>query len=140
MGFISKLFSPIIWLFNGIGNLVVRTMGIPAAGAQARLFSAEELEYLVDESAEVGLMEPGEQLFIENIFDLRARTVGQIMTPRNHIVGIPVSATEEEIYSFVCEERHSRYPVYEGDLDGIVGMLHVKSLALVSRPTASVSP
>ena len=129
MGFISKLFGPIIWLFNGIGNLVVRAMGIPAASAQARLFSAEELEYLVDESAEVGLVEPGEQLFIENIFDLRARTVGRIMTPRNHIVGIPISATEDEILSFVCEERHSRYPVYDNDLDKIVGMLHVKTLA-----------
>lgn len=129
MRFIGKLFSPIIWLFNGIGNLVVRAMGIPAAGAQARLFSAEELQYLVDESAGVGLMKPGEQLFIENIFDLRARTVGLIMTPRNHIVGLPITATEEEVLAFVCEERHSRYPVYENDLDEIVGMLHVKTLA-----------
>lgn len=129
MAFISKLFSPIILLFNGIGNMVVRAMGIPAAGAQARLFSPEELEYLVDESAEGGLMEPGEQLFIENIFDLRERTVGRIMTPRNHIIGLPITATEEDVLAFVCEERHSRYPIYENDLDDIVGMLHVKTLA-----------
>ena len=129
MRFISKLFAPVILFLNGIGNLVVRAMGIPAAGAQARLFSPAELEYLVDESAEVGLMEPGEQLFIENIFDLRARTVGRIMSPRNHIVGLPITATEEETLAFVCEERHSRYPVYENDLDEIVGMLHVKTLS-----------
>ena len=129
MRFIGKLFSPIIWLFNGIGNMVVHAMGIRAAGAEARLFSAEELEYLVDESAEVGLVKPGEQLFIENIFDLRERTVGRIMTPRNHIVGLPLTATEEETLAFVCEERHSRYPIYENDLDQIAGMLHVKTLA-----------
>ncbi|MEZ4768730.1 MAG: hemolysin family protein [Caldilineales bacterium] len=129
MRFITRLFSPVIALLNGIGNLVVRAMGIPAVGAQARLFSPEELEYLVDESAEVGLVEPGEQLFIENIFDLRARTVGRVMTPRNHIVGLPITATEQETLAFTCEERHSRYPVFDSDLDEIIGMLHVKTLA-----------
>ena len=91
MRVMRKIFAPVVLVLNGIGNGVVRLMGIPPVNAQARLFSADELEYLMDESAEVGLMEPAEQLFIENIFDLRQRTVGQVMTRRKQIVGLPVT-------------------------------------------------
>ena len=124
-----KIFWPVVFVLNGIGNVIVRLMGIPPAGAQARLFSPQELEFIVEESAEGGLVEPGEQLFIENIFDLRERTVGEVMTPRNTIVGIPVTAGEEDVLQLICEERHSRYPVYDDDLDEIVGVLHAKTLA-----------
>ena len=103
----ERLFSPVVVVLNGIGNAIVRLMGVPPADSHERLFSAAELEIIVEESAERGLIEPVEQLFIENIFDLRERTVGQIMTPRNHIVGIPVTAPEEEVLSLVCEGCHS---------------------------------
>ena len=123
------VFAPVVWILNGIGNVIVRLLGVPPAGAQARLFSPQELEFIVEESAEGGLVEPGEQLFIENIFDLRERTVGQVMTPRNKIVGISLTTDEHEVLRFVCVERHSRYPVFDKDLDEIVGVLHVKTLA-----------
>lgn len=129
MRIMRKIFSPIVLVLNGIGNGVVRLMGIPPVNAQARLFSADELEYLMEESAEVGLMEPAEQLFIENIFDLRQRTVGQVMTRRKQVVGLPINANEEETLRFVCQGRHSRFPVYDKGLDNIVGVLHVKTLA-----------
>jgi CBS domain containing-hemolysin-like protein len=116
-------------VLNGIGNGVVRLMGIPPVNAQAHLFSADELEYLMDESAEVGLMEPAEQLFIENIFDLRQRSVGQVMTRRKQVVGLPITANEQETLRFICQQRHSRYPVYDQGTDDIVGVLHVKTLA-----------
>jgi CBS domain containing-hemolysin-like protein len=129
MRVMRKVFSPVVLVLNGIGNGIVRLMGVPPVNAQARLFSADELEYLMEESAEVGLMEPAEQLFIENIFDLRQRTVGQVMTRRKQVVGLPITAGEQETLRFVCQERHSRYPVYNKGLDDIVGVLHVKTLA-----------
>jgi CBS domain containing-hemolysin-like protein len=129
MNVLRKLFSPVVLVLNGIGNAIVRLMGIPPANAQARLFSADELEYLMEESAEVGLVEPAEQLFIENIFDLRQRNIGQVMTRRKQIVGLPITANEQETLRFVCQKRHSRYPVYDKGLDDIIGVLHVKTLA-----------
>jgi CBS domain containing-hemolysin-like protein len=129
MRVMRKIFSPVVLVLNGIGNAVVRLMGIPPVNAQARLFSADELEYLMEESAGIGLMEPAEQLFIENIFDLRERTVGQVMTRRKQVVALPITAGEQETVRFVCQERHSRYPVYDQGLDDIVGVLHVKTLA-----------
>ncbi len=129
MNLLRKLLLPVVVILNGIGNAVVRLMGIPPVDARSRLFSADELEYLMEESTEVGLMEADEQLFIENIFDLRDRTVGQIMTQRRHIVGLSITANEQETIDLVCEQRHSRYPVYHKDLDDIIGVLHAKTLA-----------
>jgi CBS domain containing-hemolysin-like protein len=129
MRVLRGLFSPVVLVLNGIGNGVVRLLGIPPVNAQARLFSADELEYLMEESAEVGLVEPAEQLFIENIFDLRQRTVGQVMTRRKQIVGLPLTASEADTLRFACQQRHSRYPVYDHGVDDIVGVLHVKTLA-----------
>lgn len=129
MVILRKLFQPVVFVLNGVGNQIVRLMGIPPVNAQARLFSAEELEYLMEESAEVGLVEADEQLFIENIFDLRDRSVGQVMTRRKQVVGLSIRADEQETLRFVCQQRHSRYPVYGKGLDDIIGVLHVKTLA-----------
>ncbi len=129
MRLIQKLFWPVVFLLNSIGNGLVRLMGIPPADIRTRLFSAQELEFLVEESTEGGLIEPEEQLFIENIFDLRERSVSQVMTPRNQISGIAVTAGEAEVLAHVCAGHHTRYPVYEEDLDEIVGILHAKTLA-----------
>ncbi len=129
MRVMRTVFSPVVIVLNGIGNAVVGLMGIPPVSAQARLFTADELEYLMEESAELGLVEADEQLFIENIFDLRQRTVGQVMTRRKQIVGLPVTASEQETLRFICQERHSRFPVYDQGLDNIVGVLHVKTVA-----------
>jgi CBS domain containing-hemolysin-like protein len=129
MRLIQKLIWPIVALLNGIGNGIVRLMGIPPADVQTRLFSPQELEFLVEESTEGGMIEPEEQLFIENIFDLRERSVSQVMTPRNQISGIAITANEARVLTHVCEGHHSRYPVYDEDLDEVVGILHAKTLA-----------
>lgn len=129
MTIIQRIFNPVISLLNGLGNAVTRLIGVPPAEQMSRLFSPEELEIIVEESYEGGLIESSQQLFIENIFDLRDRTVGQVMTPRTRIVGISVDQSEEEVLQTICEMAHSRYPIYEGDLEQIIGLLHIKDLS-----------
>lgn len=129
MTIIQRIFNPVISLLNGLGNAVTRLIGVPPAEQMSRLFSPEELEIIVEESYEGGLIESSQQLFIENIFDLRDRTVGQVMTPRTRIVGISVEQSEEEVLQTICEMAHSRYPIYEGDLEQIIGLLHIKDLS-----------
>lgn len=129
MTFMQRAFQPLIFVLNGLGNWVTRLIGVPPAESHSRLFSPEELEYIVEESYAGGLIDPAEQLFIENIFDLKDRTVGQVMTPRTRIVGVSADATEAEVLETVCSERHSRYPIYAESLDQIIGMLHIKDLA-----------
>lgn len=129
MTIMDKLFLPIVAVLNGIGNGIMRLIGIPPAEPHARLMSPEELEMIVEESYVGGLIQADEQLFIENIFDLSERTVGQVMTPRTRIVGLPVSADEKTVLTRACEARFTRLPIFEDGLDQIIGVLHLKDLA-----------
>jgi CBS domain containing-hemolysin-like protein len=129
MAFAGWIAYPVVALLNAIGNGIVRLLGIPPAGAGSRVMSPDELEYIVEESYAGGLIEADEQLFIENILDLSERTVGQVMTPRTRIVGLSTNASEEMVLGRMCEARFTRYPVFEGNLDKITGILHVKNFA-----------
>ena len=129
MAVVQKVFSPLVLSLNFVASLITRLMGVPPAGEKDRLFSSEELEYIVEEAALKGLLDPSERIYVENIFDLAERTVGQVMTPRNRIMGVARTAAPDEIIAFICANRYSRYPVYDEDLDHILGVVHVKSIA-----------
>lgn len=135
MAVLERLFMPFVIVLNATGNFIVRGLGIQAPKEGERLFTPEELEFIVEESSEGGMLDSGEQLFIENIFDLEERTVEQVMTPRTQIVGIPSHATSADILKRICETRRTRYPIYEGNFDQIIGVLHIKDLARhLSKP------
>ncbi len=129
MQVVGAIFLPIVWLFNLIGNGIVRLMGIRPAHQNERLFTPDELEFIVEESLESGLLDSSEQLFIENIFDLPQRTVEHVMTPRTQLHCIPLNADEHTVLRRICEARKTRYPIYDTDLDHIIGILHLKDFA-----------
>jgi CBS domain containing-hemolysin-like protein len=129
MTFMSQLLLPVVYILNAAGMVILRLVGIPSVSPGSRVMSPDELELIVEESFEGGLIEAGEHLFIENILDLSERTTGQVMTPRNRITGISIHSTEADLLSVVCEKGYTRYPIYDGDLDQIVGVLHTKNLA-----------
>jgi CBS domain containing-hemolysin-like protein len=129
MALTDWVFRPITVVLNWIGNLLLRMIGVPAAGAEARLISTTELAYIVEESSEGGLLDPSEHIFLENVIDFSQRTVNQVMTPRTRMAALPVNASRTATLTLICEERHSRYPVYEEDRDNILGVLHVKEVA-----------
>jgi CBS domain containing-hemolysin-like protein len=136
MRFTGWLFNYPVRLLNYIGNLLLRLFRIPPAQGHERLMAAEELELIVAESAEGGLIADDEQEIIRNIFDFSERTVGQVMTPRRKLQGISVDSDQQSLIRVVTESRHSRFPVYEGDLDHIVGILHLKDLIRMTlRPS-----
>lgn len=115
-------------VLNGIGNLLLKLLRVPPAHGQSRLLAPEELELVVTESAEGGLIEEDAEEMIRNIFDFSDRTVGQVMTPRTKVQAIPSDIPLSELLTLVTESRHSRFPVYDGDLDHILGILHLKDL------------
>ena len=133
MSIFDRLFLPFVWALNLVGNGITRLFGVPRSNGQARLFTPEELEYIVEESQEGGLIDPSDQLYIENILDLQERTVGQAMTPRPRMVSIPLTAGTEEILRLACRVRKTRYPLYDGTIDQIAGILHIKDLIRLQR-------
>ena len=83
-------------VLNGIGNLLLRLLRIPPAHGHGRLVAAEELELIVAESVEGGLIQDDEEAFIRNIFDFSERTVGQVMTPRRRMQALNVHCPQDE--------------------------------------------
>lgn len=113
---------------NAVGNALLRIFRVPPAEGHARVLSPEELELLVAESAQGGLLNEDEQEMITNIFDFSERTVEQVMTPRTKVEAIPHDVSRQELLEFVTTSRHSRFPVYENDRDHIIGILHLKDI------------
>jgi CBS domain containing-hemolysin-like protein len=128
MAVAERIFFPLTVLLNKIGDAILRLFGM-RADASSRLISSAELEYIVGESTEGGLLDPTEQIYLENVIDFSERTVFQVMTPRIRMTAIETTASLHEIMNYVQEHQHSRYPVYEGDRDHIIGVLHIKDLA-----------
>jgi len=125
----ENLFKPFVLLLNAAGNGIVRLMGIPPVDESEKLFTADELEHLIEESVGGQLLEHNEEVFIENIFDLRERVVGQIMTPRPRITFIPMDIGQETLMHLIAETQKTRFPIYDEDMDNIVGILHIKDFA-----------
>lgn len=128
MHIVQLFFRWPVHLLNSVGNLLLRLFKIPPAQGHARVLSQEELELIVSESTEGGILKEEEEELIRNIFDFGERVVAQAMTPRTRVQAVPVDISREDLLKLVTESRHSRFPVYKGDRDHIVGILHIKDL------------
>jgi CBS domain containing-hemolysin-like protein len=117
-----------VFVLNNIGNMLLRLLRVPPAHGEARLHSTEELELIVEESAQSGLINEDEEEMLLNIFDFSDRAVAQVMTARPKIQAIPHDAKLAYILELVTKSKHSRFPVYEGSLDKIIGVVHLKDL------------
>jgi Mg2+/Co2+ transporter CorB len=114
---------PFVWATNLLANGVLRLLGVSRQQASHSL-SSEELRTVV---AEAGAMIPHRhQQMLVSILDLEKATVEDIMVPRTEIVGIDVDDAWDVIVDQLRQSQHTRLPVYEGDIDRIIGVLHMK--------------
>ena len=121
-------FRPVVLLLNGFANMILRLLGIRPVREQ--IHSEEELKLIIAESEEGGAIETSERELIQNVFDFDNRIVRQVMVPRMKVSGLNVAMSLEEALSLVMREGYSRYPVYEGSLDEIIGIVHAKDITL----------
>jgi putative hemolysin len=117
-----------IALLNGSGRAILRLFGISSAGHQ-HIHSPDEIEYLIAESREGGLIEPVEQARLRRALRLGALHVHDVMVPRTEIFGIQSGTPFERIIEAAAESPYTRLPVYEGTLDRVIGYLHVQDIA-----------
>jgi CBS domain containing-hemolysin-like protein len=128
--------KPVVDLFNGMGNLLLKPFGIPPAREAGHApVSEDELRSLVRESAAGGEIEEEEQRFTENVLTFGDRRVREVMMPRGRIVFVTTEATYDDAVAVVRESGLTRVPLCEADkgLDAPLGLLHVKDL-LVNGP------
>ena len=121
------IFKPFIALLNGFANIILRMFGIKPI-SEADIHSEEELKLIIAESEEGGAIETSERELIQNVFDFDNRIVKQVMVPRIKISGIKAKSTVEEAVHIIFKEGYTRYPIYERNLDEIVGVVHSKDV------------
>jgi CBS domain containing-hemolysin-like protein len=125
----QRAFAWSIDFLNGSGNLFLKLMRIKTTGHR-HVHSPEEIELLIAESRDGGLLEPQEQVRLHQALRLGLRTARQLMVPRARLAAIEVSTPFVEVLRLVATSPYSRLPVYRGSLDEIIGILHTKDVVL----------
>jgi CBS domain containing-hemolysin-like protein len=125
---VGKIFRPFIKVMSGSASGIMRMMGLEPTGVHSVAHSPEEIRMLVEQSHEEGEIETEQEQMIQGVFEFPETLAREIMTPRPDIIALDVNATMEEVMNLLIEEGHSRIPVYEENLDNIVGVLLVKDL------------
>ncbi len=127
---------PLVWSINMIANGLLRLMGMPLTNEQSQHLSSDELRIVVNEAG--SLIPRSHQKMLLNILDLEKACVDDIMIPRNEITGIDLDEDIETIEAFLEHCPYTRLPVYRGDIDDVVGIIHVRSLLrLIQNGTVS---
>ncbi|OPX86324.1 MAG: Magnesium and cobalt efflux protein CorC [Pelotomaculum sp. PtaB.Bin104] len=127
LNFLSAATSPFVKLLSLSTNFFVRLFGVDPDEEDEEI-TEEEIRMMVDVGEEKGTIHETEKEMINNIFEFNNKTVGEIMTHRTDIAALPVGASLSEVTAFINREKYSRIPVYEDNIDNIIGVMHSKYL------------
>ena len=132
---------PIVWFLQASSNAVTGLFDIEPAPAGVVAHSEEDIRMIVAQAEVAGTIEHEEQEMLYKVFDFAEKEVSDVMVPRPEVVALSVDLPPEECLRAVIESPYTRYPVYRGSLDEIVGILHVRDLfsALLERGIAGVA-
>lgn len=143
------LCRPVLWLLSGLARLGARAVGVEPADELLTHHTAAELEVMVDESSDEGLLDPEEAVLLRRALSFVDRPVSEVMVPAGEVTSVPEGATPAEVEAVVKSSGHTRVPVG----DGLTGFVHAKDLLRlgggarneplpvgVVRPTLRVSP
>ncbi|HEU4612498.1 MAG TPA: hemolysin family protein, partial [Kofleriaceae bacterium] len=120
---------PFVTLSNAVARLTLRLMGVRRSqNVREQVYTPEELQLIVEESERGGALRGESGRIVRELLEFGDLTASQVMVPRVRVVGVPVGATPAVMRQIVLQHRRTRYAVYEGDLDHVVGMVHAKDL------------
>ncbi len=120
-----KVLYPLVWIVNRVSNRLIRLLGFKTTGSDNHQLSPDELRTVLHESATIP--EQGQGMLL-NILDLDKVTVNDILVPRHEIFGIDIEDEVDDILTQISNGQHTRIPVFEGDIDHTVGVLHMRDL------------
>ena len=129
------VFKWFIDMLDWTTRLVLRIFGLQLGSENTIFYTVDELKLMISESEEGGVLEPPEREMLELVFDFGELLVRQVMMPRTEVIAIEADTRLDEIIATVTQHTYTKLPVYEDDLDQILGILHVKDLLRVmSQP------
>jgi CBS domain containing-hemolysin-like protein len=121
-------FWPAIWLLNTISNAVLRPFGLKAVGGHHTVLTPEEINIIVSQSAEAGVLEEGEAELLSGVFTFGDRRVNEVMVPRTEVVWLEKGMTIRDLYATFLQAPHTRFPVFEDTQDNVVGIVNIKDV------------
>lgn len=126
--FFGWLTRPLIAVMNGTGNGLLRLCGFRPAGGEAMVHSVEELLLLIEDQEEAGVLDADQAELVENVFRMTNKRVRDCMVPREKMTSLELSTPPERVLEVARSGAHTRMPVYEGELDNVVGIVNTKDL------------
>jgi putative hemolysin len=132
MRLLSRITHPFVWLLTRSGNLIVRMMGIRPNDNQV---TEEEIKAIISEGTEHGAIDEAEQDIIERVFHLGDRNITSLMTHRSDIIWFNLNDNEDKIKEKILQETHSSYPICDGTIDNIKGVVSIKDLYVSADST-----
>ncbi len=124
---VMKILSPVTFFFTKISDLVTFLLGYSSV-KKAVSYTEEEIKTFIDAGEEEGVLESGEKAMLRQVFKFKDLNVKTIMIPRQNITGVSIDATFDEVLALAENSNFSRFPVYDGDLDHICGIVYIKDI------------
>lgn len=125
---LARLASPVVWTLQVSANAVLRALRVTPAPAGMIPFTREDIRQSVAAAEDVGEFQEAEEEMLYKVFDFASKEVADVMVPRPEVVAISVDLPPEDALKAVVDSPYTRYPLYRGSLDEIVGILHVRDL------------
>jgi putative hemolysin len=131
---------PLVWFLQESSNAFTRLFGIRPAPVGVVTHTEEEIRHIVAAAEETGVLEEQEEEMVYKVFDFADKEVHEVMVPRPEVVALSIQLPPTEALAAMIDSPYTRYPVYRGSLDDIVGILHVRDLfsALYDRGIENV--
>lgn len=127
------LLKPLIILLNGSGTLILRLLGATHEGGHGHVHSPEEIQLLIGQSYEGGLLDADDRRLLDNAFRVGELTAAEIAVPRTRLVAAPVDTPVPELLRLAAKSDFTRIPVYEQDIDHVIGFIHLKDLFRLAK-------
>ena len=128
LDWLARISYPLVWLLQKSANGVLRVLRVKPAPAGMIAYTREDIRHSVAAAEDVGELEEAEEEMLYKVFDFASKEVSAVMVPRPEVVGISADMPPEEALRAVVDSTFTRYPVYRGSLDDVVGILHVRDL------------
>ncbi len=134
--FLMKILTPVIWFINLFSACILKILGVGKNTGPS--MTESELRTIVDVSHEEGVIEEDEKEMINNVFDLGDAIAKDVMVPRVYVVMADVNSSYEDLIRLFREEQFTRIPIYEDNVDNIIGLINMKDLLLYEIGRAHV--
>jgi len=137
---LGRILHPLVWVLDKSASAVARLLGVPPARAGLSAHTEEDIRHLVAEAEDLGAIETAEEEMVYKVFDFADKEADEVMVSRPQVVALSVDLPTQEALAAVIDSPFTRYPVFRGSIDDVLGILHVRDLfkALYDRGLENV--